>query len=52
MKATWPSVSENFPWFWPGYGFNERSFLGMSNRCEYAGYIVEAYDDSTRKRIA
>jgi hypothetical protein len=52
VVSIWPSVSENYPWFQPGYGFLERSFLGMSKRCEYAGYVVEAYNVASRKRIA
>ena len=47
-----PGVSENYPMFRPGYGFMERSFLGMSRRCVYAAYTVDAYNVAAHKHIA
>lgn len=52
LVVLWPSVSTNFPFFIPGYGYFERSFLGLENRCLYAGYIVETYNVAARKRTA
>lgn len=47
-----PGVSSNFPFFRPGFGFFERSFLGSGGRCVYAAYVVDVYDVATRKPIA
>lgn len=46
-----PGVSDNFRLFHPGYGLYERSLLGYSKRCIYAGYVVNVYDVATRKVI-
>jgi predicted heme/steroid binding protein len=47
-----PNVSDNFPFFRPGFGLFERSFLGQNNRCVYVAYTVEVYDVATRQTIA
>jgi hypothetical protein len=47
-----PGVSDNHLSFRPGFGLYERSMLGLSRRCVYAGYVVDVYDVATRKPIA
>lgn len=52
VVSVWPSVSENFPFFKPGYGLYDNSLLGQSRRCLFASYTVEVYDVASRRRIA
>jgi hypothetical protein len=52
VVSVWPSVSENFPFFKPGYGFYDNSILGLTHRCIYAAYTVEIYDVASHNRIA
>jgi hypothetical protein len=52
LVVLWPSVSTNYPHFIPGYGYFERSMLGLGSRCLYAGYTVETYKVAAHKRIA
>lgn len=52
VVSVWPSLSENFPLFRPGYGYIDRNLLGRDHQCLYAAFTVEVYDVATRRRIA
>jgi hypothetical protein len=52
VVSVWPTVSENFPFFKPGYGLYDNTLLGHSHRCLYASYTVEIYDVASRRRLA
>jgi len=45
-------VSDNFPFFIPGYGLFERSFLGTGHRCVYAAYVATVYNVTTHDQMA
>lgn len=48
-----PGVSDVYKGVTPGYGFLERSTLGvLSSRCVYAAYQVEVIDVKSRKTLA
>lgn len=47
LLVIYPGVSDNNPWFKPGYGLFER----FGHRCVYAGYIVNAYSVATGKSL-
>lgn len=46
-----PLRSPDMPQFKKGYGFSERSLLGIESRCIYAFYTVSVYDVATRNRL-
>lgn len=47
-----PGVSDNYPFFRPGFGLFERSFFGNGKRCIYAAYVVDVYDVASRRPVA
>jgi len=47
-----PGVSDNYPFFVPGYGLMERSFFGNGKRCVYAAYVVDVYDVASHQPVA
>lgn len=52
VVSVWPSLSENFPFYKPGYGYYEQTLLGVNHRCLYAAYTVEIYDVASQRRAS
>jgi hypothetical protein len=50
LVIIYPSVSDNYRIFTPGYGLFERPF--SSQRCVYAGYVVSVNNVALQKEIA
>ncbi len=46
-----PVSRPDMPQFKKGYGFSERSLLGIESRCIYAFYTVSVYDVATRNQL-
>jgi len=51
VVSIWPSLSQNFPFYRPGYGYFEQTLLGVNHRCLYAAYTVEVYEVATQRRM-
>jgi len=46
-----PVVSENYPFFYPGYGLQTRYFFGKPSTCVYTVFLVEVYDLQSDKKV-
>jgi len=52
VVSVWPSLSENYPFYKPGYGYYEQNLMGVDHRCLYAAYTVEVYDVANQRRVS